>query len=64
MQGKADAPQQVQTLVQLVALGFGQKPKPTISSSEVAPKWRRATHCRVWMSRRPPGLLLISGSRL
>ncbi len=39
-----------------------RKPKPTISSSEVAPKWRRATHSRVWMSRRPPGLLLISGS--
>jgi hypothetical protein len=47
MQRKANAPQLMQAFVKLVALGFGQKPKPTISSSEVAPKWRRAIHCRV-----------------
>ena len=62
VQRETDAPQETLAFVQLVTLGTGEKPKPTISSSEVAPKWRRATHSRVWISRRPPGLLLISGS--
>ena len=64
VQCETDAPQEALALVQLVALGLGEETEADHFVQRGGAEWRRATHSRVWMSRRPPGLLLISGSRL
>ena len=65
VQREAHLPQEGLRLLELAqfATATGSRASSS-SSSELASKWRFATHAMVWMSRRPPGPVLTFGSRL